>query len=117
MVMVVLVGRLPTFRRKHQVNGKLQRVVNHPREKHFQKAARFFKARIGVHFNEPRFKPLINDEVITEKFHAVFPILRVDLPFNTLYCISDNACYFAIDKRIQVAFDAIFLEKGISLLK
>ena len=69
--------RLEPLGRKHLVKGELKSVIEHARDQNFQKRAGLFKARVRVHFDQPRLKGRVNDEVVAENLHAELSILRI----------------------------------------
>ncbi len=69
--------RLEPLGRKHLVKGELKSVIEHARDQNFQKRAGLFKARVRVHFDQPRLQGRVDDEVVAENLHAELSILRI----------------------------------------
>ena len=59
--------------------------TKHSWDQHMQKRTGFLDTGIGVHFDQPNMEILIDDEIITKDFKAIFPIILIESSF-CLYC-------------------------------
>lgn len=56
--------------------------TKHSWDQHMQKRTGFLDTGIGVHFYQPNMEILIDDEIVTEDFEAIFPIILIESSFR-----------------------------------
>jgi S-adenosylmethionine:tRNA-ribosyltransferase-isomerase (queuine synthetase) len=73
--------------------GVLEKILDHSRNQTCQKRAAKLKAGVGVSFNEPNFKALINHKVKAKKLKVVTKAHRIEESCRCLNHISSNSLY------------------------
>ena len=51
----------------HPINGELKRVVDHSRQKHFEKLRTLLQARVGVCLDQPSVEITVQNEVVAKQ--------------------------------------------------
>lgn len=103
--------RLESLGWKHLIKGQLQRIIEHARDQNFQKRAGLFKARVRVHFDQPRLQGRVDYEVVTEYLHAELSILRIQSSIDTPQSVLDYLKYGLVHQLIQIACNPILFQK------
>ena len=60
---------------KNNIYCKLERLIQHSRDKHPQKRRRFFNTRVSIDLYQPSIEVLIQNKVIPKYLKAMFPLL------------------------------------------
>ena len=63
--------------RKYQIQGQLEKVVNHPRYQHLQVRCRLINPWVCVNLDQPRLEVLVQNQIVPQQLEAVFSIIPV----------------------------------------
>lgn len=81
-----------------------ERVFYHLRDKSCEQGRREFQTRVGIPFNEPDLKSIIDEKIKSEDFKTELPFGGIDFAINSSDAVSGLVLHFAVNIIEKVKF-------------